>query len=76
MSSPEDENGIQRSLGRMEGKMDVLISTFANHAKEDSYSFEKISARLSVIEKIVYWFTGVGALFVAVVTFYLQWPKK
>ncbi len=71
------ENGIQRSLGRMEGKVDVLISSFASHAKDDDIQFAKIDSRLTVMERIVYWFTGVGALFVLGVTVFLQWyPKK
>lgn len=54
---------IQRSLGRIEGKLDGIRS----HLDQHTDSISGIDARLVKVEKKVYWFSGlagaVGAIF-------------
>lgn len=38
---------VQRSLGRIEGKLDSVVTTFTTHIKDDAESFYKINAKLN-----------------------------
>lgn len=49
---------IERSLGRIEGKLDVLVSAFAEHLKEDASNFKEVNLRLSTAEKKLIFFMG------------------
>ncbi|MGE5163040.1 MAG: hypothetical protein ACM3IH_03315 [Sphingobacteriales bacterium] len=48
---------IQRSLGRIEGKLDGI----KGHLDQHSESITSIDARLGRVEKKVYWFSGITA---------------
>lgn len=54
-----DTEALNRSLGRMEGKIDLILS---NHADQEK--------RLSVVEKRQYTFMGYVAAFVTAITFF------
>lgn len=60
---------IERSLGRVEGKLDVLLEKFASHADEDASSFGKIHERLNGLERKFYYFTGIAASILAFLQF-------
>ena len=48
---------IERSLGRIEGKLDGIRS----HLDQHSESIASIDGRLGKVEKKVYWFSGITA---------------
>lgn len=58
------ENEINRSLGRIEGKVDLLIDHFKQHADDDQEAFAALALRLAAQEKKLNWFSGVGAAIV------------
>ena len=67
--APPDANDIHRSLGRLEGKMDAILSTVAEAAitsaaryKETHENAEKMEARLRVVENKMNWYAGIGVV--------------
>ena len=46
-----DEVDIQRSLGRLEGKMDLMLSNMQSHLMEDTARFKLFDDRLDVFDK-------------------------
>lgn len=52
---------INRGLGRVEGKIDFLISSFASHAQEDKTNFSILDKRMEATEKKINWMLGVGS---------------
>ena len=54
-----EEFGIQRSLGRIEGKLDALVMTLAEHTKDDHYNFTEINRQLNQIRPIIYKALGI-----------------
>ena len=60
----EEAAGIQRSLGRLEGKVDSLIMQLTEHIKKDETAWAKIVH----IEKKQMWAAGVVATIVFLIT--------
>ena len=57
MSEKTMSDDIERSLGRIEGKLDGI----KNHLDQHHESINSIDARLGRVEKKVYWFSGITA---------------
>lgn len=66
MTNSDMPEELGRSLGRVEGKIDVLISSFASHAADDKVAFEIINKRLSSSETKINWIFGVGSGIMAI----------
>jgi hypothetical protein len=70
---------IQRSLGRLEGKVDQILEGLENHEHRDHERFGSIEKRLGNIEKKIWYGSGiaaVGAFILAKLTFGLYIPGK
>lgn len=50
---------IQRSLGRIEGKLDVISSNLVEHTRDDHFNFEQMKSQISSMQKIIYKSLGV-----------------
>ncbi len=67
--SPREDN-IQRTLGRIEAKLDGLAETFEDHIADDQRNFDSVEKRLAIMEKKIYTFTGaLGILWAAIAYF-------
>lgn len=42
---------IQRSLGRIEGKLDSVCSSFLQHMQDDASNFKEIKLNISIMQK-------------------------
>jgi len=62
----ETNNELQRSLGRLEGKVDSLIMQLTEHIKKDETAWAKVNG----LERKIMWAYGVGA---AIVFFVSTW---
>lgn len=51
---------IERSLGRIEGKLDEFTNVLNAHTKEDHENFESINQQLKVFQRLVWMFLGAG----------------
>lgn len=49
---------VQRGLGRVEGKLDYLLTIIPDHFKSDEESFDKLANRISKLEVKVYTLAG------------------
>ena len=67
-----DDNEIQRSLGRVEGKLDLLLTEIKTHFEDDKTNFSSIDTRIQKVEKKIYYASG----FVAALAFILQQFKS
>ena len=52
---------MERSMGRVEGKLDALINSFNTHTELNEKRHSKIAERVGTVEKKVWWLTGIGA---------------
>ena len=59
---------VQRSLGRIEGKLDSLLDRLDAHTADDAENFKEIRAAVSVIQNKVQFWSGGIALLVSGVT--------
>jgi hypothetical protein len=57
----EDHMDIQRSLGRIEGKLDSLVYTLAAHTAEDTSNFMTIEKQMDQLQRLVWMGMGVIA---------------
>lgn len=53
---------LHRGLGRLEGKMDLLLQNENNRRIEDNTKFEKVDRRLSGVERKLLFMSGVFAV--------------
>lgn len=44
---------IQRGLGRIEGKLDSLVTTLSDHTKDDHYNFESVTKNFAEVNKTI-----------------------
>lgn len=58
----ENTMDLHRSLGRLEGKLDLILTQMASHFVEDKAMFSNIDRRLMTIERKVWGFTGIAAM--------------
>lgn len=65
---------IQRSLGRIEGKLDSLSLSFMEHSKDDKEEFAAIKLRTAILEKKFYAAIGALTLVLAVPSFFAMIP--
>lgn len=62
-TNPVDSPELYRSLGRIEGKLDSLASSFVAHLQEDASSFKEVKLRISNLEyKLVACIGALGVL--------------
>lgn len=54
----EDNGEVQRSLGRLEGKLDQALSRFASHDTQ----MAALDKRVGSVEKKVWWFSGAAGV--------------
>lgn len=59
---------VQRSLGRLEGKLDTLITSINQHFLDDKKAFSDLETRIQKVEKKVWYASG----FVAAFAFLIQ----
>ena len=55
-------NDIQRSLGRLEGKLDQLIGSMTHHVERDEELFAALEKRLGSVEKKIWYGSGIAAV--------------
>ena len=71
----DDNNQILIALGRLEGKVESLISLQRSHAED----MDKLDHRIRVLETHRSWLMGaaaiVGALVSTAVSFFLKWES-
>lgn len=60
---------LQRSLGRIEGKLDLIQTNISAHILDDKSAFNAIENRISSVERKIWVFTGAITL-VATLTGY------
>lgn len=68
---------IQRSLGRLEGKLDQVLEFMEDHERRDETRFSALDKRISSVEKKVWYATGLGvaiAFILTKITFGLWFP--
>ena len=63
---------IQRSLGRVEGKLDLLLTEIKQHFEDDKKNFSSIDTRIQKVEKKIYYASG----FVAAIAFIIHHFKS
>lgn len=61
---------VQRTLGRIESKLDSLADTFEQHIRDDKDNFKGLDLRVSTVEKKLYTAAGALALLYGVVTWF------
>ena len=54
-----DENEIQRSLGRLEGKLDSLLLEIKQHFIDDKTNFNALDSRIQKVERKIYYASGI-----------------
>ena len=59
---------VQRSLGRIEGKLDKLDDMLAAHLADDTQRFNRVNDRIGRVERKAYAASGVIAIVSAYVT--------
>lgn len=59
---------IQRGLGRVEGKLDQVITGQNQHEESDDNRFAHVDKRLSQVERKLYVWTGAIAVIVFVIS--------
>jgi hypothetical protein len=63
---------IQRSLGRVEGKIDQLLDELGRHFADDTKQFQDIDNRLASVEKNVWYGSGVAAALTAIAGYFIK----
>lgn len=64
---------LQRSMGRVESKVDQVLAGLSAHVKDDNTHFDHLDKRVSGLEKKVYWASGIGALAVFLISNFKSW---
>lgn len=62
----EAEAGIQRTLGRIEGKLDGILATQTAH----SLRANDVEKRVQAVETKLNWYSGAVAAFAGLITFF------
>jgi hypothetical protein len=64
-----DQNvDVQRSLGRIEGKTDQILSEITKHETHDEIRFNSMEKRLGSLERKIWYASGVAAVIVLVLS--------
>jgi len=50
---------IQRTLGRIEGQLNSISTTFVQHMQDDAANFKEIKLGLSIMQKKIYTWSGI-----------------
>lgn len=58
MSDLDHQLEVQRTLGRMEGKLDALVTTMATHVEDD----KTVEKRVGKLERRQAWTSGASAV--------------
>lgn len=69
MPDREHAPPLERSLGRVEGKIDSLLEALKEHFEDDRENFSAMEKRIAGIEHKVYWFSGAWATVGAVIVY-------
>ena len=56
-----EESGLQRSLGRIEGKLDSLSFNLTAHTADDHHNFSMINRQVATIQRMTWMALGVIA---------------
>lgn len=59
---------LQRAVGRVESKVDQVLSGLSTHVKDDSEHFTELNTRVSGLEKKIYYASGAVAVFMYLVS--------
>lgn len=71
-----DSAELYRSLGRIEGKLDALASSFVTHIADDAAQFKELKLGQSIQNKKIWSFTGgVVALWLGIQFFFSHLGK-
>jgi hypothetical protein len=65
---------LQRSLGRVEGKIDGILTGLEKHFRDDLDNFATIEARVGKVERKIYWFSGAWAVIGALAYHFIKLP--
>jgi hypothetical protein len=58
--SPEiSQDNIQRSLGRIEGKLDSLVFALTEHTKDDALNFSIVDRQIDSLQRLTWMALGV-----------------
>lgn len=68
MSMTQD---VQRSLGRIEGKLDALVASLQAHVEDDAENFTKLGSGVSKLNTIIYKAVG-GALAIGAIVGFIM----
>lgn len=71
--NPDDNvsnNELERSLGRIEGKLDSLADAVLEHVRDDKEAFSELKTRVSIMEKKMYTFLGAVGLIIGIFQYY------
>ncbi|WP_316859921.1 hypothetical protein [uncultured Cohaesibacter sp.] len=69
----DDENALNRSLGRIEGKQDLILSNMDRLAKDHATLKDTVTSldgRVSKVEKKMIWFAGAFASVSAILYYF------
>jgi len=58
----ERREELQRGLGRVEGKIDQILTGLTQHVHDDATNFHSLDTRVSTIEKRVWAASGAAAV--------------
>lgn len=69
----DEENALNRALGRIEGKQDLILSNVDSLTKDHNSLQEKVSkldGRVTQVEKRMIWWTGAFAAVTGILYFF------
>lgn len=69
------DDNTQRTLGRIEGKLDALALTMTSHASQDDVRFHDIAKKLETLQQSKWFNSGVAAAISSVVSIAVIWFK-
>jgi hypothetical protein len=66
---------LQRSMGRVEGKLDSLLEAFSSAQEKTDKRFEGHDGRISAAEKKIWLASGAWAFVMATASYVVGWIK-
>lgn len=55
----EEDQAIQRSLGRIEGQLSAISSSFIQHMQDDASNFKEVKLNINTLQKKLWTFGGI-----------------
>lgn len=70
-----EDNNVQRTLGRIEGKLDALAISMTAHSSQDDVRFHSIEKKLEALQQSRWFNSGVAAAVSGTVSVVLLWIR-